>query len=188
MNDDAWDDAELRDALRSPALEPPATAGLEERTVRALRDQGLLASPAAGPRLASALKQLAAAAVLVSVGYLSGARRPAAGPTSPEYLLLLREDAEFRVPEGGNAALVREYTAWAGELRRAGRLVGGEELEGAATLLPDAARLQAQGSSSISGFFLVTAPDDAGARAIALDCPHLRHGGQIELRKVRAGS
>jgi hypothetical protein len=92
------------------------------------------------------------------------------------------------VPEDGNAALVREYTAWAHELRRAGRLVGGEELEDAATLLPDAVPPQAQGSSSISGFFLVTAPDDAAARAIALGCPHLRHGGQIELRKLRSGS
>jgi hypothetical protein len=66
--------------------------------------------------------------------------------------------------------------------------VGGEELaepallvgeSGGATARPD------QGGERIGGYFLIRAADDAAALALARSCPHLRHGGRIEVRRIR---
>ena len=129
--------------------------------------------------------RLAAALGLVAVGYglghLPGRSEPATGP---RYLLLLREDGSFQVPPEGEAALVEEYRRWARDLRDRQRLVAGEKLEDSARNLPSTPSSSAPATPAITGFFILAAPDDAAAQAIALRCPHLRHGGTIELRRI----
>ena len=37
----------------------------------------------------------------------------------------------------------------------------------------------------LGGFFLIRASGFAEAQRIAADCPHLRHGGRVELRTIQ---
>jgi len=93
-------------------------------------------------------------------------------PSGNRYALLLYEDSGFTtsVPED---SLVQEYRAWARDLARRGVTISGEKL-GAGD----------EGREHLGGFFIITAPTDSAARAIANTCPHLRHGGRIALRKI----
>jgi hypothetical protein len=101
----------------------------------------------------------------------------------PLYLLLLYPGPGF---VGGGAAdeqaRVAEYAAWAGRLRRDGRLVSAERLKDGGRLLSGGAPAAVE--SGPQGFFLVRARDGAGAEAIARDCPHLRHGGRVAVHEV----
>jgi YCII-related domain len=124
--------------------------------------------------------EIALAAALAGVAFLSG-RMTAGGGTppalEPNYVLLVHDD----LPPHDEAKTHAEYAAWARDLAVRGRLAGGEELGKAPVVL--AARGTGE-ASRIGGYFLLTARDDAEAQAIARDCPHLKHGGTLELRKV----
>ena len=182
MSDDWDEDPDLGRALGALPREISIPGDLEERTVAALRRAGLLRPQPAS--LAFWARRLVAAAILLGSGYLSGAwatRHEARG--GPRYLLLLREDVSERTPVTFEAPLVEEYRQWAVKLRGERRLVLGEELEPEASLLP---RPSAEGPpAEITGFFIITAADDEEARAIAETCPHLRHGGRIEIRRIQ---
>jgi hypothetical protein len=177
-------------------LSPPA--GLEDRVVRALVERGFLRSPWRRRRvLLRAASGLAAGVLLFAGGWLTGRREVARPSTtgSGRYMLLLREDAGFEVPPGGNAELVREYRRWARDLERAGKLDGGEELGSGGWLLAGDGRprdLSGLGiapgrdaAQRIGGYFIIRAADAAQALGIARGCPHLRHGGRIEVRPIQ---
>jgi hypothetical protein len=113
---------------------------------------------------------------------------PAAAPTTgslPTWLLLLREPTGAPIVAPGTSAaeeVVREYGMWAGSLAQTGQLVSAEKLAGPAThWLPEALPSEA---TTISGFFLIRAADSADATRIALESPHVRRGGTIELRRI----
>ena len=133
------------------------------------------------------ISRILALAVFVG-GWWTGARRPAqsspAAPAGERYLLLLREDASF--DRGGSPAeRVAEYRDWAAGLRRQGRLELGEELAGEGVLLPDGSAAPADGGpGKVAGFFVIRAETPAQAASIADSCPHLRHGGRVELRRI----
>ena len=83
-------------------------------------------------------------------------------------------------------AIVAEYRAWAGRLRASGALVMAEKLADAPMTM-----LTAAGASplphtddELGGFFLVQVADSAEAFRIARDCPHLRHGGTVQVRRI----
>ena len=204
--DDELNEHERR-AFDSLAREREAPAALEERTVRALRREGMLratapARAAAGqrrwllPRVGFAL---AASVVLFALGVLAGSRwwsspapRQTAQADSPEFMLVLRPLTATAAGErpGAEDERVREYTAWAREARRAG-LVGGEKLKDEARVLrADGGRLdvaagqESDVGSGLSGYFIIRARDYEHAVSIARDCPHLRHGGTIEVRQI----
>jgi hypothetical protein len=178
-------------------LLPPAN--LEDRVVRALAERGLLRSPWRRRRvfLLRAASGLAAGVLLFTGGWLTG-RREVPRPSTTgggRYMLLLREDAGFEVPPGGNAELVREYERWAVDLRRGGKLEGGEELGRGGWLLAGEGPprdLSGMGTAPgrdaaqrIGGYFIIRAADAAQALGIARGCPHVRHGGRIELRPIQ---
>ncbi len=110
-------------------------------------------------------------------------------------MLLLREDAGFD-PEGlarhDPGALVREYAAWA----RAGAretVLGGERLEdegrivragGERLIVEPLGRLAGAAGGRIGGYFLIRAEDLEEAVRLAGSCPHLTHGGSIEVREI----
>jgi hypothetical protein len=143
--------------------------GLEERTLAALRDAGLLR-----PRRNWTALSIAAAVV---VGFLAGALTPGLQrPPEREFLLLLRGDAGATTAAAVQER-VREYRDWAS---RVDAPIDGEKLVETATILGNAR----DRGDRIGGFFRVAAPSLEEARAIASSCPHLRHGGWIEVREI----
>ena len=204
MNEESEEQDELLDPSERAALaslprqrQPPAE--LEERVVRSLTARGYLRREwRLGSALVRAAAVLAAAALLFAGGMLTGRRETAAPAAAAggRYILLLREDRTFKTPRGGNAALVEEYGSWARATRRAGAMEAGEELAGRGWLLAgagqeidlaaaDAAVPPPVAGARISGYFVIHAADATQALQIARSCPHLRHGGWIELRPIK---
>lgn len=171
---------------------------LEGRVTTALRARGLLA-PRRTPGLASLGRwaaALAAGALLFAAGLAVGQKGgPGSGapvnPMSPRFVLFLHEDKRFEnaSPEP-EAERVGEYRRWAEGLRQAGHFVTGEKLTEDGMLLfqggPGRAFEQTDlsGDDVIGGFFVVSAADYEAALALARACPHLRHGGRIEVRRI----
>lgn len=112
---------------------------------------------------------------------------PAPDPRA-EFVLFLYDDpvAEAaRTPEEARRT-VEEYKAWAGGLARAGSLVAGEKLTDERRLfsaLSGSGPVTPQGAA-LGGYFVIRAGSDEEAAAIAAGCPHLVHGGAIELRRI----
>jgi hypothetical protein len=162
--------------------EPPA--GLEERTVARLKERGLVAG-----RRRSARNFLFAAAAAVAVfaaGVLAG-RHGASGPPSepgmPRYALFLYDAPDEKgLTEAQMQARVDEYRSWAGQLARQGHDIQGEKLEDASRHLGATAPVAA--GPVLGGYFVITAKDYAGALDVARTCPHLKHGGAIEVRAI----
>ena len=172
-----------REALRLLPGEADVPPGLEDRVVGELRVRGLLGTTASRawlPRLAAAAAFFVAG---LGVGLQASHAPTPRAEASPLYLLLLYGGPGF--VEGApadEAARVAEYGAWAGGLRREGRLVSAEKLRDGGRLLEGAATLAA--GAGPQGFFLVRARDLAEAEAIARACPHLRHGGRVAVQAV----
>ena len=166
------------EALRRDTVAPKA---LEASVIAALRARGLVVAGAASLRW-KLIASLAACLALFSAGVFVGGRQ--AGPAAqaePRYVLLLEGSDTVSSEEEG--ARVREYSAWARREASAGHLLSGEKLEPEARVLGGGAG-SAPGGSAVRGFFVISAKDDAEALAIAADCPHLRHGGRVVLRKI----
>ena len=202
--------ARLRDlwnelgTLRAPS--GTGSVGRIERLIDA-RGQGS-ALPAPLPYPISRATRITAAtigiAALVLVGVVVGRRTTAdraapavAGVAVPKerYVLLLHGPARTAPASAAQAAadsvadqaLVSEYRAWAGGLRNSGSLVLGEKLaDDPVTLLAASGETQLPHNTAdeLGGFFLIQVADSAEAFRIARDCPHLRHGGTIQVRKI----
>jgi hypothetical protein len=186
MNDDTPLTEEERDRFRRARLDVAAPRGLEERTVAALRERGLIRRPR---RQIAAVLALAAA-VLLMVGAVAWMVTHRAGPassaiavaTGPRYMLLLYGGEE---PITGTAAdRRREYADWAREIASRGVAISGEEL-GEETSVVGAAG-DVNPTLQPRGFFIVEAPDLPSAERLAATCPHLRHGGRIVIRRIAA--
>jgi hypothetical protein len=196
--DDRHEGADLPFGSLAEGPQPPAD--LEDRTVRALRERGLIAPESAPVRHAAwrYAAAMAAGLLLYGAGYLTG-RPPGvprgAGEEAANYMLLLREsDAMVAATRGAGDALVREYAAWAAAEAGRGRLTGGGKLDEAPRYLRrgDGGEVRPTshpdpGERHLSGYFLIAATGEDEALAIAAGCPHLGHGGTIELRRIEGG-
>ena len=175
---------------------PPVRSDASQRFQLAV--EGAMATPAADPRHARARywRRAAVAAGIVIVaagGYFVGGAFPwrqsvvskvALSDAGHVYLLLLRvRDQPGAVSEpGAEARLVAEYAAWARRLSEQGKLLSAEKLaDEPAELLGSGA---SQEADRVGGFFLIRATSFEEAQQIARDCPHLRHGGRVELRAI----
>jgi hypothetical protein len=134
----------------------------------------------------------AAAAVLLLVGgFLAGSRFAAvpSAPEGPRFVLLLYEDEGF-APTAPPADLVAEYGQWAANARSDGVAIGGEKLDDRGWVLepgalpPDAREPDHPDLGRMTGYFVISASDEAEALAIARTCPHLRHGGRVVVRGI----
>jgi hypothetical protein len=177
-------------ALRALRQGPDAAVGLEERVVGALRAQGLLAGaahqrPHAGRRGAWLAAGLAAALAAFALGWWARAAVPPPAQAGEEYVLLLH-DTGVALPAAEEGRIVAEYGAWAAELRARGVSISGQKLEDARTLLGPRGRSLEAGPvrGALAGYFLLRADGAAAALAIAESCPHLRHGGSVEVRRI----
>lgn len=188
--------ARLAELRSGPALPPE----LEQAVITDLCARGLLGGRARGPAVpAHRLRRAAAVlvAVLAGLAGLAGGRAlwgPAATDgvvraPGERFLLLVHEP--LGAPPLAPAELElrsAEYARWARSL--------GEAVLGGAPLAERVALLRGDGaggvalergagqSSTLGGYFLLAAPDEARAEAIARGCPHLRHGGWLELRRL----
>jgi hypothetical protein len=182
-------DAPLAGRLDREVSPPPH---LKQRVVRRLRAQGQLSGPAHWWRTVAAA---AAAVLLFAGGSALGARSASAVEvaTSPddvppaEFVLLLYEDAAFAAP-ADEQAVVDEYRDWVVTTRAQGTPVTGEKLAAVEAIVSadppagDAAAVLGR----LSGFFVIGAPDEAAAVAVARSCPHVKYGGHIVVRRIDA--
>ena len=137
----------------------------ERRVVESLRTGGMI-------RRSRAPIYLAVAAALIA-GFFAGRFQPSrAAAPSREFVLLLHE-----TPQSANKGSAEEYVSWA---RSTGVIrPGGAKLTSETTVLGPG-----HTDGSLAGFFRITAKSREDAEAVAKTCPHLRHGGWIELREV----
>jgi hypothetical protein len=180
-NDDELTPEEAK-AMRSLAEGGMPPRALERATVARLKERGLLA----GRRRSRSLWLLAAAAAgiaLFCAGVLVGHRRPE-GPSSaagPRFVLFLYDaPSEPELTDAQMQERVSEYRNWAIGLRQTGADIRGEKLKTEGRRLGSAS----PGEAPLGGYFIVSAKDWTAAMEIARTCPHLKHGGTIEVREI----
>ena len=163
---------------------PVAPATLEPRVVAALRADGLIRSRS----LWSQPMRIAASLLIFAAGALAGRYvspesflTPRPNPSS-RYLLLLAGDV---TPAADGSSRADEYGAWARSLAARGIAVSGEELSSHAEVVTHKASLTFPDLSSVGGYFVIEASDDAAAAALARTCPHIKYGGSIVVRRVQ---
>ena len=203
MNNDELTPDEY-ESLRRARVEAAPPRELEEDTVAALRERGLVRPPIRLRSFASPAWIWATAAALVAlVGWTMLHRQPpqdlasstvldrsattAAPPvTGPRYVLLLYAGGTSIA--GAPDARRREYADWARGLASRGVAISGEELSEEAHEIPasDPAPSAPPAAPLPRGFFVVSAPDLAAAQRIASSCPHLRYGGRIVVKQIVA--
>jgi hypothetical protein len=164
---------------------PSPSADLEHRVVEALRHEGLVRTRSAWPGLAA----IAAALLIFVAGAAIGHYlTPGAGPDTRvtnepnRYLLLLAGDVTPAVDGSSRAA---EYGEWARGVAARGMAISGDELAAHAEVVTNTKSVTFPDLSSVGGYFLIEAADDAAAAALARTCPHVRYGGSIVVRRVQ---
>jgi len=187
------DKLELLSAL--PANEAPP-AFLEERIVARLRDAKMIRTSRLGrfrgyPALLAAIPL---SLVTFFVGALTGSRSAVATPAQPAgYLLIVRAANPQFEPKNTQQEMQRftEYSAWARDLQKRGLLVGGEKLKDELNVLTtggDGLKINESRANinegGVAGYFLLASGDYERALSIARTCPHLKHGGAVELRQI----
>jgi len=197
--------------LRLPA--PSGAAGRIERLIDARSRSGTEASSRERRALRFTFIGSLAVAASLAIGVLIGQRSPSprptlgtgtatpvvsnASPSAPKtrYLLLLHGPAQTPAQTAeqsaadsiAEVAIVNEYRAWARRLRDSGALVSAEKLAAdPVTMLSasGATELPRGTAEELGGFFLIQA-DSAEAYRIARECPHLRHGGTVQVRRIQ---
>lgn len=179
--------------IESLAREMTPPAALENRVVAALREEGLVAPPRRA-RGAAILRRAAMAAgllVVTAAGFAGGRMTaPENGAGGADFMLLLRGGTESPAPlgEGAPDRLYAEYSKWYRAAERRGVMVGGEKLSDAPPVVLSGTGAGGgagrEMAGAVEGYFLIRASDEAEAERIAASCPHLRHGGTIEIRRI----
>jgi hypothetical protein len=178
MNNDDWT-AEEQARLKAARVDGVPPRGLEEATVGALRERGLVRPPKRRLMAVAGLVALAAALVL-AVGWSITQRQAPQTPASPRFVLLLYAGTD---PVAGTPdTRRREYSQWARDVAAGGTAISGEELSEEARDVPPAPG--APLGLLPRGFFVVSASDLDAAERIASTCPHLRYGGRIVVKRV----
>lgn len=112
----------------------------------------------------------------------------------PSYMLLLYDsptDFADLSPEEMQQ-IIEKYRAWGEGLREAGRYVAGDKLKDGEGRVLRGGRGEvrvldgpySETKEVIGGHFTIRADDYAEAVEVARGCPHLEHGGAIEVRQI----
>ncbi|HJR52135.1 MAG TPA: YciI family protein [Gemmatimonadota bacterium] len=120
---------------------------------------------------------------------------PAAVAAPSRYLLLLYEDESYQAPatSAEGEARAAEYSAWAAGVRAESVPIEGEELSPAASArmldgsgdgIVETDGAPAGTAGILAGYFVIEAPDEDAAIAIARTIPHLTYGGRVVVRAV----
>lgn len=172
-------DAPLDTSPLAKGVPPPPD--LEDRVVAELRRRRLIHDR---PRLRWWIAA-AAALVLFAAGFGLGRHR-GTSHSQFTFVLLLREGPGWREAASPAEELQRvsEYKAWAGRWRANGLEIDGTKLGDRVETLSEKNASTVNDPDKIGGFFAIHAADLEAARAIARTCPHLTHGGRIEVRQI----
>ena len=188
-----------RGAFAALPAEQTPPAFLEQEIVNQLKFAGLIRSNSgrwlwlSKPPYAVGLS-LACLILGVAVGLWWGVKRASGTTDQPpaQFMLMLRTAANEpadRSPE--ELQRVEEYSAWARKIGQAGFLVDGEKLtnETKVVELTNGKTIVSgdqidSHEKPIGGYFLIRANDYQQAIRIAEECPHLKHGGTIEIRRI----
>jgi len=162
---------------------------LEAETLARLRAEGLVRPRAKRRGTTPRLLAAAAAVALFAAGLAIGRRTlPGGSPgaasaaDAPRFVLFLYDaPSEPSMSDAQMQERVSEYRSWAIALRRRGAEIRGEKLR-----LDRSERLgpASPGSSPLGGYFVISAKDWESAMEVARSCPHLKHGGTIEVRQI----
>src|SRR5258706_5003452 len=110
------------------------------------------------------------------------------------FMLFLHQDTTGRTDRSRDEAMrmTNEYVAWATKMRQEGRFVAGDKLtenagkvlrsRGGKVVVTDGP--YAETKEIVGGYFCIKAADFNEAVEIAQSCPHLKFGGNIEVRMV----
>ena len=154
--------------------------------------RGLLTRPRAEPPAGSVPSTAGDAR---GAGAATSVPNAASSGRRDQYVLLLHGPArrpavtaaQAAADSATEASLIAEYRVWAMGLRDSGALLLGAKLADAPlTILTSGTSrdLSPNTDDALGGFFLIQA-DSAEAFRIARDCPHLRHGGTVEVRRIQ---
>lgn len=182
-----------RKALRAMAgMDVPSD--LEDRTVAALTEQNLIRTRQGGFHM-KALGAIGVAAIIVlsfASGFVVGKKKPLEIANASEFMLLLyqendpnRIEAREDVSQEAYQVIVDKYRQWAEDRRAAGQLVSAEKLEDNVLILTsDSRTTEFPAGRILGGYFLIRAENIEQAERLATTHPHLRYGGQIEVRPL----
>ena len=111
-----------------------------------------------------------------------------------DFMLLLHQDLNRPHPASPDAimAMTREYMDWADRMRAEGRLKGGQKLmdEPGRVLRASGGKVSvtdgpyAESKEVLGGYFIISAADYAEACRLAETTPHLKFGGEVEVREI----
>jgi len=192
MKTDETDLAETeKRALRALAEGPEPPASLAAATLARLSEAGLIGkSGRRGPDRRTPLLAAAAALFLFALGLAAGLRfgsasaSPTAGSPLPRFALFLYDAPDEKgLTDAQMQARVDEYRNWARGVRAAGREIAGEKLEPEGRFVGPGPTASSPGWP-LGGYFVISAPDMDAALAVAQSCPHVKHGGRIEVRAI----
>lgn len=190
-------DEQLVEALGKLPNEKAPPADLEDATVLQLRRAGLVGRRGTQRRAGFNLSTWALAASIAAVAFVGGsvfASRGSVAEAQPTFALLLY-GADTGDDSASHVARAAEYSAWANVERADARIVGGEAL-GRSVAAIAAVRNVGRGSDSVViaddssgpndfvGYFLVSARDREAAVRLARDCPHIKYGGRVVVRRI----
>jgi uncharacterized protein YciI len=146
--------------------------------------------PSLRPGRRTPLLAVAASLLLFALGLAAGLRlgsasaRPAAATTLPHFALFLYDAPdEKNLTDAQMQARVDEYRNWARGVRAGGREIAGEKLEPEGRFVGPGPATSSPGWP-LGGYFVISAPDMDAAVAVAQSCPHVKHGGRIEVRAI----
>ena len=175
-------------------ISPPGE--LEEKIMKRLKEEGLVNSDEKQNKWGVfRLAVASAVAVLililgVAVGsYWQTVPADLANDQTPQFLLLLRSDSQGgeKLSKEEVGERVKEYTAWASQINEKGQLINAEKLKSKTGVLDETKKIKSaanQTDSLVVGFYLVKADSYEQAVSIAKDCPHLKYGGEVEVREI----
>ncbi|HJZ13073.1 MAG TPA: hypothetical protein VJ521_13035 [Acidobacteriota bacterium] len=182
MVDNHSDEVEKIEAIRNLPQELYPPEELVDRTVSALKQQNLIRS-SFRRRASMAVTGIAACLALFVSGFWL-ASKPDNGITMSEstFIIFLLEGSSYKtaVDEKQEQLRIEEYRNWARNIRAEEIPLSGVKLDSKVSLLG-----QPPQASGIAGYFVIEAKSFEQAQSIALSCPHLRYGGQIEIRRIQ---
>lgn len=109
-----------------------------------------------------------------------------------DFLLLLRRPVGAALPPDRFAAITKDYLGWNERMRAEGRFKAGQKLtfDAGRVMRPNDGRIVvtdgpfAESKELLAGFYVIAARDYDEACKIAESCPHLKYGGNIEVRQI----
>lgn len=108
----------------------------------------------------------------------------------PKFMLLIKDNGEYSdYSPAQMQALIQEFTAWAGQLAKSGKLVDAAKLADSGRVLRSKNGQVVDGpftetKEAVGGYFLIEAANLEDATKIASGCPGLKHKDWVEVRAL----